>query len=535
MNVVEFFAEKGYLLKPEFLEKLPEDFDKEELLVYLEGKDVIVVDDELLKSFLEEGIAASSPQQEKDLVKEEVKEEIKEKKILEKEDVVVTSFEEKSKKVEVRDFVNYFKSRYNSLKDILQTRMELKEAVSINRVGGKNNEKVCLIGIVNEKRVTKNENIILELEDLSGKISVLINKNRFEMFNLSKEVVKDEVIGIVGNVSNNFVFVDELFFPDVPVTKELKKLNKEEYAVFISDLHIGNKTFLKEDFRRFLDWLKGENGNGEQKNIVNKIKYLFIVGDLIEGVGIFPGQEKELEIKDYFEQYKEFNKLIREVPKGIKVILSPGNHDAMRLDEPQPILGKKLLGDLLEEENMISVSNPAWVNIAKTEDFPGFDVLIYHGMSFPYYADNVEGIRLAGGQQRADLIMKFLLKKRHLAPTHTSTSYFAGNEDYHVINKIPDFFVSGHIHRSSVANYRNVTLLNCSCWVPQSDYMEKMGLTPEPSQAMIVNLQTRDVKVLNFGESTLEKGEEGKEDLTHQILSAPQKILEKISGKDESK
>jgi DNA polymerase II small subunit len=207
----------------------------------------------------------------------------------------------------------------------------------------------------------------------------------------------------------------------------------------------------------------------------------------------------------------------------------------MRLDEPQPILGKKLLGDLLEEENMISVSNPAWVNIAKTEDFPGFDVLIYHGMSFPYYADNVEGIRLAGGQQRADLIMKFLLKKRHLAPTHTSTSYFAGNEDYHVINKIPDFFVSGHIHRSSVANYRNVTLLNCSCWVPQSDYMEKMGLTPEPSQAMIVNLQTRDVKVLNFGESTLEKGEEGKEDLTHQILSAPQKILEKISGKDESK
>ncbi len=526
MNVVEFFAEKGYLLEPEFLEKLPEDFDKEELLEYLEGKDVIVVDDELLKSFIEES-GKEKKIEEKEIIEE---------KVIEKNEIIVTSFDERSKKIEVGDFVSYFKSRYNALKEILQTRMELKEAVSINRVRDKNNEKICLIGIVNEKRTTKNENVLLELEDLSGKISVLINKNKFELFNLSKELVLDEVIGIVGNVSDNFVFVDELFFPDVPVTKELKKLNKEEYAVFISDLHVGGKDFLKEEFGKFLNWIKGENGTEEQKEIVDKVKYLFIVGDLIEGVGIFPGQEKELEITDYFEQYKEFSRLIKEVPKRIKIIVCPGNHDALRLDEPQPAMGKDLMGDLLEEENIISVSNPAWVNIGKTEDFPGFDILMYHGGSFPYYADVVEGIRLAGGQQRADLIMKFLLKKRHLAPTHTSTSYFAGSKDHHVIDKLPDFFVSGHIHRCSVGSYRNITMLNCSCWFPQSDYQEKRGLVPEPSKAMVVNLQTRDVKVINFGEeenvpTTLEKTEE----LAHQILSAPQKILEKVLPKDGSK
>jgi hypothetical protein len=79
-------------------------------------------------------------------------------------------------------------------------------------------------------------------------------------------------------------------------------------------------------------------------------------------------------------------------------------------------------------------------------------------------------------------------------------------------------------------------MLNCSCWFPQSDYQEKRGLVPEPSKAMVVNLQTRDVKVINFGEeenvpTTLEKTEE----LAHQILSAPQKILEKVLPKDGSK
>ena len=172
MNVVEFFAEKGYLLEPEFLEKLPEDFDKEELLEYLEGKDVIVVDDELLKSFIEES-GKEKKIEEKEIIEE---------KVIEKNEIIVTSFDERSKKIEVGDFVSYFKSRYNALKEILQTRMELKEAVSINRVRDKNNEKICLIGIVNEKRTTKNENVLLELEDLSGKISVLINKNSLILF-----------------------------------------------------------------------------------------------------------------------------------------------------------------------------------------------------------------------------------------------------------------------------------------------------------------------------------------------------------------
>ena len=91
------------------------------------------------------------------------------------------------------------------------------------------------------------------------------------------------------------------------------------------------------------------------------------------------------------------------------------------------------------------------------------------------------------------------MKKRHLAPTHTSTSYLAGSRDNLIISKIPDFFISGHLHRCSVANYNNIMMLNCGCWFPQSEYQERRGLEPEPSRAIIVNLQTMETKILFFG------------------------------------
>ena len=36
--------------------------------------------------------------------------------------------------------------------------------------------------------------------------------------------------------------------------------------------------------------------DASQEQIIQKINYLFISGDIIEGVGIYPSQEKDLEI-----------------------------------------------------------------------------------------------------------------------------------------------------------------------------------------------------------------------------------------------
>ncbi|MEM2139228.1 MAG: metallophosphoesterase, partial [Candidatus Woesearchaeota archaeon] len=315
-------------------------------------------------------------------------------------------------------------------------------------------------------------------------------------------IILDEVIGITGTKSGDIVFVNSVFFPDVPITTELKKSNIRESAVFISDIHIGSKAFLKKEFELFIDWLCGKTENKEHfpKNIITKnIKYLFVIGDLVEGIGIYPDQEKELEIKDIFEQYKIFTEYMKKIPKDIKIIISPGNHDSLRIAEPQPPLTKNLVPELYEMENVFFVSSPSLVKIGKTENFIGFDVLIYHGFSFPYYADAIETLRMKGGLENTENILEFLLKKRHLAPTHGSTQYQLGYEtDPLFIKNVPDFFVSGHVHRASIKNYKNITLLNCGCWISQTDYQEKRGLIPMPARAIYVDLSTRESKILDF-------------------------------------
>ncbi|MBW2987838.1 hypothetical protein KY336_04785 [Candidatus Woesearchaeota archaeon] len=63
---------------------------------------------------------------------------------------------------------------------------------------------------------------------------------------------------------------------------------------------------------------------------------------------------------------------------------------------------------------------------------------------------------------------------------------------------MPDFFITGHTHRAGASNYRNVTLITGSCWNGISEYALKFGSLPEPAKVPIINLQTRNVKMMKF-------------------------------------
>lgn len=407
-------------------------------------------------------------------------------------------------KKKISDFIGYFNVRFNSIEKILQTRQELKNLTSINRIlNKKDREEISLIGMVSDKQITKNNNFILTMEDKTGIIKVLINKNKPEIYDICKDVVLDEILGIVGVNGEGILFVNNLIQPGFP-QKEFKKKKKEEdeeeeYAVFLSDLHVGSTYFLKENFDRFIKWTNGQLGNEKQKEIQKKVKYIFIIGDLVDGVGIYPEQDSELEIKDIYEQYKECARLLKLIPKHIPIIICPGNHDANRIAEPQLELSNEYAEPIWQLHNTIMVSNPAYVNIASSNTFSGFDVLMYHGYSFDYYVREVESIKANGGYNRPDLIMKFLLQRRHLAPTHGSTLYIPDtNKDPLFIDKIPDFFITGHIHKSSATNYKNVTLICGSCWQSKTIFQERVGHIPEPCRVPIVNLNTRELKILKF-------------------------------------
>jgi len=414
---------------------------------------------------------------------------------------VVISYKNEARKYEVKDFTLLFASRYKFLEGILRQRQELQNVMPISRLlGKKEKEKVSIIALIENISETKNGNVIMTAEDVTGRMKVVFSKNKKDLYQKAKDLVLDEVIGISGVLGDKIIFGEEIIWPDVPANNQLKKSDVEEYAIFLSDIHVGSKLFLKEEFNKFLRWINAEAGNPAQKEIAKKVKYIIIAGDLVDGVGIYPSQQDELAVYNIIHQYDEFSELIKKIPADKHIIICPGNHDAVHLAEPQSSFDETFAPSLFKIPNVTLVTNPAMVNIGKTGTFPGFDILLYHGYSFDYYVANVDSIRNNGGYHRADLIMKFLIKRRHLAPSFKSTPYFPGHkEDPLLIKKIPDFLISGHIHYSNVANYKGITTVSGSCWQGTTSFQEKLGHKPEPARVPIVNLKTREIKILKFG------------------------------------
>ncbi len=413
---------------------------------------------------------------------------------------ILKNYQKPSTKRRYEDFVAHFNARFKALSAILRQRAELQGATAIARLKGRGrNEQAVLIAMIKEKSLTKNRNVMLTLEDQTGEFKALITAKRQELHDRAKDLVLDEVIGVQGSLGDGILFVNELFHPDVPITHELKKGPSDDCLAIIGDPQVGGKEFLAKDFEKLLAWIDGRLGNEEQRALAKRLKYLVVIGDLVEGVGVYPGQEEDLLIKDITEQYEAFAALIKRIPRRIRVICIPGNHDAGRIAEPQPPIYRDFARSLYELENVTMLSSPSLVTVGATPGFSGFTLLLYHGYSLIYYADNVPSIRERGGQKRAELIMKFLLQRRHLAPTHKSNLYIPDpEEDPLVITHVPDFFITGHIHRMSSALYRGVTMINASAWCDITDDQEKRGLEPQPARLPVVDLRTRDVKVINF-------------------------------------
>ncbi len=504
LEALREFLELGILVGPDFFSSVPNSFDYGFFLGHLKQKLALGVLDffnikKELQEFIESGnlvqsVALNSSESIGIFQVQEVS------KSNEARVIVKKSYTTEAKKKEVQSFVSFFRRRYDSLRKILVGRQELQDSISISRLVRKQTrQSVSVIGLVADKLETKNGNIKLILEDPTGLVTIIVTKTKNDLFDAAKDIMLDEVIGITGTTGEKTIFCNNIILPEIPVNHEIKKSPNEGYVVFISDIHFGIKNFLIEDFMKFISWLRGEYGSDQQREIANKVKYLFVIGDVVEGVGIYPGQENDLDIKDIYNQYEEAAKYFKLIPERIKVIICGGNHDAIRMAEPQPLFDKAISKGFYEIPNMVMVSNPAVVNIDSCEGFPGFDVLMYHGGSFPYYADLVQSIRSKGGIGRCDLIMKYLLQRRHLAPSHGSTLYVPDDaEDPLVINEVPDIFVSGHIHQITVANYRGVSLINSSCWVVQSEDNAKRGIVPHPARIPIMNLKTREIKIMNF-------------------------------------
>ena len=375
---------------------------------------------------------------------------------------------------EIGDLITYFQSRYEKLSKILKQRPDLKMTTKIADIED-GQTTLNLILMVKEIRTTKNGHKFIEFEDDTGSISILFSNKNEELFADAEKLVRDEVVGVIANKDGDFVIANQLIYPDVT---RIEEKEMDFGIVFLSDVHIGSLTFLEDAFKKFIDWINCEYGNEEQRKVAEDIKYLIVAGDIVDGIGVYPNQDKELSIKDIREQYEEAARFLGNIRSDIKIIITPGNHDASRLAEPQPAVPEEYAKSLYKLNNVEFVSNPAVVSL------DGINVLIYHGESFNELPMAIKGLSYEKNEQ----MMEELLRKRHLAPIYGERTPLASElEDYLVIEKVPDIFHTGHIHINSYKKYNGIHLINSGTFQTQTEYQKIKNIEPTPAQVPVID------------------------------------------------
>jgi DNA polymerase II small subunit len=489
-EIVKFFEKEEVLLSPDAVEFLKEKNDESLLKKIIEKRgEEILISREFIEQLIDEEKKIPLPTVEVKRASEFkpiAKEYAPQLKFLKEYDVSGKC----SCGGSVDDFVNLFRDRLKRTKRMLEMRVGATGISDIEQLGGfAKGREVRIVGMVNSKMVTRNGHLMIELESEEGVAKVLALKSGREpersCFEKANTLLLDEVVAIDGRVSEPFIIASDIIWPDLPVRVQ-RVIDREVCIAFLSDLHVGSRNFMQEQFQKMLNWLNGEVEGENGKEFVGRIKYIIIAGDLVDGIGVYPEQEKELVIKDIYEQYEMFLKFVDAIPEYIEVIIAPGNHDAVRRAEPQPEITK----DLLKVSNgrMHVVGNPSLVEIE------GFKTLIYHGTSLDSIIAGIAGM----SYQYPEKPMVELLKRRNLSPIYGENPVVPESKDYMLIEEVPDIVHMGHVHKNGYDNYKGTVVVNSGTWQSQTDFQLRQGHTPSPCILPVLDLESGRMNVMNF-------------------------------------
>ncbi len=376
-----------------------------------------------------------------------------------------------------------FQSRFRSLQKMLRGRSTLPN-LRAARDGRPPDGSGSVVGIVREVRETSRQHhLIVTLDDESSTVEALVLKDSPAA---RLPFLPDEIVGLrlrYGADRAKIPTVVGVERPDVPFSRPGARAARPRRAVFLSDLHVGSRAFLSESWEALVEFLRGQ---GPRPELAADVDYVVIAGDLVDGIGIYPGQEKDLAIADVVEQYAELGRRLAELPDRLTIVAVPGNHDAVCPAEPQPALPPNLCHDL--PRNVRLLANPSTFSLA------GVGVTAYHGRGFDDLIPAIPGASYA----RPTEVMRRMLQMRHLAPIYGSRTPLAPvARDGLVVDPVPDILVTGHLHTYGVDRYRGVLLLNASTWQDETEYQRMRNITPVPARAAIVDLSTLDVATLD--------------------------------------
>ncbi len=382
----------------------------------------------------------------------------------------------------VEGYGELFVSRFNKLRQIMSDRPESKKVKDIESVKSitKNDDEMYVWGLVTDRKSDRNITKVT-VEDPTSSMEIVVFEG--DLKDSADTLLMDQfaMFKIVPAKNGGF-FAKDIILPDIP-EHTTNRSKTETYAVFLSDLHVGSKFFMEEELSDFIKWISSADP------IARKIRFVVIGGDLIDGVGVFPGQDKVLDQLTTEDQLQKTFEVLDKIPKHIKVMLISGNHDAGRKALPQPAIPKMYNSELWDRENFFMLGNPSMVSLN------GVKVLMYHGQSIDDVVRTTPGV----SYDKPAAVMRHFLKARHMSPIYGSRTPIAPEtEDMMVIDDVPDIFHSGHVHFVGLDMYKGVLIVNSGAWQRQTDFQESVGITPTPGMAIIVNLQTMKVYQKDF-------------------------------------
>jgi DNA polymerase II small subunit len=167
--------------------------------------------------------------------------------------------------------------------------------------------------------------------------------------------------------------------------------------------------------------------------------------------------------------------------------MMPGNHDAVRLAEPQPALPEEIRK--LFDPSVMFVGNPCYLQIE------GRTILAYHGRSMDDFVSSVRNLKYS---EPGD-IMREMLRRRHMAPIYGGKTAIAPEQkDYLLIDRVPEIFVTGHVHACAIGEYRGIKLINASAWQSQTAFQRMHNQMPDPAKVPMIHLGTGEVWIEDF-------------------------------------
>jgi len=394
----------------------------------------------------------------------------------------------------VRDYLSLFKDRFARIERILRERIDVRDAVPIGEaLKAPLKSKVKTIGLVAEK-IERKRSVLVRIEDYETELAAVApSTSNKSLFDKTRKLLVDQMVCVKATkIKDDMFIVNDFISPDIP-ERRANTATEQIYAALTSDLHVGSKKFLGTAFERFVSWLKGREGSSYQREIASRVKYLIIAGDIVDGIGVYPRQERELATDDIYEQYNLASKLLGEIPEYIEIIIIPGNHDATRRALPQPAILKKYAKPLYDLKNIMMLGDPARISLH------GVELLMFHGCSLDDIIASVPDATYQNLKEEVTTAMRYFLKTRHLAPIFGSKTPIApASVDRLVINPPPDILQVGHVHVMGFEAYRGTLLINSGTWQEQTEYQNRMNLVPTPGIVPIVDLKNLKVTPINF-------------------------------------